>query len=80
MPWDYPDEALITLCETCHKKTEFYKWLLSIGQAKLVRLGLEYEDRMEVLGLIQEKVKVNHYKDGVLQYIEDIKKILLTDG
>lgn len=18
MPWDYPDEALITLCETCH--------------------------------------------------------------
>jgi 5-methylcytosine-specific restriction endonuclease McrA len=33
-PWDYPDEKLITLCETCHKKwhkkykvkTYYRKW------------------------------------------------------
>lgn len=79
-PWDYPDEALITLCELCHTKAEFHKWLLTKGQAALIRLGLIYEDRMEVIALLYSKVKHNHYKQEVLQYIDDTKKFVLTDG
>ena len=24
MPWEYPDEALVTLCEDCHRKEHKY--------------------------------------------------------
>lgn len=80
MPWDYPNEALITLCEVCHAKAEFSKWMLTKGQAAFVRLGLEYNDRREVMQMILDKVKENHYKQEVFQYMDDIKNILLTDG
>lgn len=30
-PWDYPDESLVTVCETCHKKLEDLR--VSFGEA-----------------------------------------------
>ena len=76
LPWEYPDEALLTLCDLCHIKAEFYKWLQKRGQASLIRLGLGWYDRQEVMLMITRRVKENHYRADVLQYIEDIKKQL----
>jgi hypothetical protein len=73
MPWEYPDEALITLCDVCHAKAEFSKWMLTKGQAALIRLGLCFEDVREVTEMILRRVKENHHRESVLQYIEDIK-------
>lgn len=79
-PWEYPNEALITLCELCHAKAEFAKWLLTKGQTALLRLGLIYEDRMEVIDMFNRKAKDNFYKQDVLRFIEDTKKFILKDG
>lgn len=79
-PWEYPNEALLTLCELCHLKAEFHKWLLTKGQSALLRLGLIYEDRMEVIEFLYNKVKDNHYKEEVLRYIDDTKTFILKDG
>lgn len=76
MPWDYPDDALITVCDLCHIKLEFKKWMRKNGQVALIRLGLEEDDRNEVIALILDKVFRNYYRDEVIQYIEDIKKQL----
>lgn len=73
MPWDYPNEALITLCDLCHAKAEFTKWLLKNGQAALIRLGLSYDDCREVIELIRRRVKDNHYRKDVMQYMNDIR-------
>jgi len=79
-PWEYPDEALITLCELCHSKAEFHKWLLTKGQSALIRLGLIQEDRLEVIDLMYCKVKDNYYKNDVLKFIDDTKNFILKDG
>lgn len=73
LPWEYPDDSLITLCELCHIKAEFEKWMHRKGQAALIRLGLTTEDIEEVIEFIVNKTNRNFYKDEVLQYIEDIK-------
>jgi len=79
-PWEYPDEALITLCDLCHAKAEFSKWLRTKGYAALLRLGLIHEDRMEVIELIYSKVRDNRYKDEVMKFINDTKNFILKDG
>lgn len=41
-PWDYPDDALATLCETCHKETEAQRLVLlknTYGGAQLRALA-----------------------------------------
>jgi hypothetical protein len=76
LPWEYPDEALLTLCEVCHQKAEFYKWLQKQGQSALIRFGLGWDDRQEVMLMIKRRVKENHNSVEVLKYIEDIKKQL----
>ena len=78
-PWEYPSSALITLCEFCHAKAEFPKWMWTKGRAALLRLGLTFEDQREVIELILGKVKDNHYKQETLKYIEDTKRFIL-DG
>lgn len=73
MPWEYPDDALVTLCDLCHFKVEFKKWMLTKGQVALIRLGLTEDDRNEITAFILDKVFRNFYREDVLQYIEDIK-------
>lgn len=79
MPWEYPDDALVTYCELCHRKAEFIKWLYTKGQASLLRLGLEFEDRHEVLGIIARRSQDNHNKESAELYMGDIKRQLLND-
>lgn len=75
-PWDYPDEALITLCELCHEKVEFIKWLYSGGQVYLLRLGLTFEDRHEVMEMIARRVQSDLYRESVQRYMLDLKRQL----
>lgn len=76
MPWDYPDDCFKTLCDVCHKKAEFYKWMSRKGMASLIRLGLSFDEAHEVVEMINRRTKENLYREDVLQYIEDIKKQL----
>lgn len=73
LPWDYPDACFQTLCDLCHCKAEFYKWMNRNGMAALIKLGLTLEDAREVTTMICRRVKENLYRNDVLQYIEDIK-------
>lgn len=73
LPWEYPDEALLTLCDLCHTKAEFYKWLQKKGQLALIGLDLGWDDRQEVMLMIKRRVQENYRRDEVLKYIEDIK-------
>lgn len=73
MPWDYPDDCFKTLCDLCHKKAEFYKWMGKNGIAALIKLGLSFDDAHEVATMINRRVKENLYRPDVIQYIEDIK-------
>lgn len=73
LPWDYPDLCFETLCDLCHSKAEFYKWMQRKGFAALLKLELTVEDSREVTEMICRRVKENLYRDEVLQYIEDIK-------
>ena len=43
-PWDYPDEALVTLCSSCHKKAPGIDWKrafldLNLCEAELLELA-----------------------------------------
>jgi len=78
-PWDYPDRALVTLCELCHQKVEFMKWVARVGIVQLKKLDFPPEDVKEVLDLVYRRVYLNPHKESALHYIEDIKK-LLQDG
>lgn len=73
LPWDYPDSCFETLCDLCHTKAEFYKWMHRNGMAALIKLGLTLEDAREVTQMICRRVKENLYRNEILQYIEDIK-------
>lgn len=53
-PWDYPDEALHTYCETCHKLADQQRILLNC------RIGcLSFEAREELLSVIEDWDTVN---------------------
>jgi hypothetical protein len=72
-PWDYPDDALITLCELCHEKTEFIKCLYSKGQAYLIKLGLTLEDTHEVLEMIARRLQADLNKETSKRYMLDLR-------
>lgn len=76
MPWDYPDNCYRTLCELCHTKEEFYKWMNRKGRVCLIKLGLTLEETQEVVEMICRRVKENLYSDDVLLYMEDLKRQL----
>lgn len=77
LPWEYPDEALITVCDLCHLKLEFYKFLKKYARIYLLfNLKLTIADTEEVIELMKRKVKDDYYRNRVMQYIEDIKNQL----
>jgi hypothetical protein len=49
MPWEYPDFALVCLCEPCHGETHNVKKLLSEAMAKLNNSS----DLLELLGFVK---------------------------
>lgn len=74
MPWEYPNESMITVCDLCHAKLEFYKFLKKVARMYLLfELKLTIDDTEEVLEMITVRVKNDHYREHVLQYMQDIK-------
>lgn len=76
MPWEYPDEALITLCELCHEKEEFLKWLNKNISYLLARDVFIKSDIIGVYNGIRLRVTLNNHAESVSRYMADIKKLL----
>ncbi len=79
LPWEYPDDVLITYCDLCHLKAEFYKWVKNTGVRSLVFLGFIRSDIDAVVDMVFRKVESNHHRESVTKYMDDIKK-LMTNG
>lgn len=71
-PWDYPDSALVTVCELCHEKYEFLKWIYRVGIPNLSPNFIE-SDLTEIHQLIENKVWQNRHPESSRNYMNDIK-------
>jgi hypothetical protein len=78
-PWEYPNEALITYCELCHFKVEFYKWAEHYGTLNLIYQGFLINDIEDVKSLVFAKIESNRNKESVIRYAEQIK-ILMSNA
>lgn len=76
MPWDVPDEALITLCDLCHEKEEFIKWLLKTIEYSLFESRFTSADIVEIRDLIIRRIKDNKHRDSVRRYMQDLKILI----
>jgi hypothetical protein len=74
-PWDYPDDALITLCDLCHAKAEFYKWLHRTGIMSLKRLGFPQSDIVTVLEVVHGQL-IKKHRQAAFEYMNDIKRLM----
>ena len=75
LPWDYPDDALITLCELCHAKVEFYKWLVR-NIWVLKDQGFEFTDMSGIRELVHDRLEKNMHRESAFRYIDDIKRLV----
>jgi hypothetical protein len=76
MPWEVPDDALITLCELCHEKEEFIKWLRNTIEYSLFESRFSSADIAEIRELIIKRVKENKHAKSVRQYMKDLKILI----
>ena len=77
LPWDYPDDALTCVCELCHEKLEFAKWLMK--NAPLLKKDFfESGEIKQVISLVHRRLMENHHKESARRYMESIK--LLING
>lgn len=77
MPWEYPDEALITLCELCHEKEEFIKYINRFGNIYLRVIGMVNADAKEIKEIVIRRLRDNYHGESARRYMADIK-ILMT--
>lgn len=77
MPWEVPDEALITLCDVCHEKEEFIKWIRKTIEFRLFDCRFNSIEIAEVRELIVVRVKANKHVQSVRQYMYDIKRLIV---
>lgn len=75
-PWDVPDEALITLCDLCHEKEEFFKWLLKNIEYNLFENRFSSSDIAEVREMVIRRVTENKHRVSVRRYMQDLKNII----
>lgn len=78
-PWDYPDNALVTLCDLCHMKEEFIKWVLKTGMKVLRELYFEPADISEIYTLVTNNLRNNNHDESAKKYMEDIKRLMAHD-
>lgn len=79
LPWEYPDEALLSLCDLCHLKEEFKKWVLKTGIINLYNQGFIKLDIGEIRDTVFSKIDSNHHRQSAIQYMLDIK-LLMSNG
>lgn len=73
-PWEYPDDALVTVCELCHEKYEFLKWLVKHGLPMLKPDFIE-SDIASINDLVERKVWLNQHEESVQKYMLDIRML-----
>lgn len=76
-PWDYPSEALVTLCELCHEKTHFRDYLRK-NMPKLMKDGFTFGDIKTLENTVMDKLWSNDHKESARRYMNLIKT--LVDG
>ena len=74
MPWEYPDSALVTVCELCHDKYEFLQWLMNKG-VPMLKPDFLLDDLTEINNLIERRVWQNHHSESVYKYMTDIRML-----
>ena len=79
-PWDYPDEALITLCEECHKEEKEYIEDLNklIIKIKTYILSYNYNSLEHIIDYIFKYSPVNNAEvivDIVENYVSDPENV-----
>jgi 5-methylcytosine-specific restriction endonuclease McrA len=74
-PWDYPDDAMITVCELCHRKVEFVKWLTRKGRVLLTKDNFQLEDINSVFRLIDHQLMTNNHMESYVRYEEGMKAL-----
>ena len=79
LPWEYPDDCFQTLCDLCHMKAEFIKFIQKAGIVYLQMNGFTSNDITEIVDFVKSKISNNYHRESVVNYINDIKK-LLSDG
>lgn len=74
-PWEYPNESMFTVCELCHEKEEFYKWL---DKSIFTLTKDKFEpDELRILSInIKQKVSDNKHAESVRRYMNDIKRLI----
>lgn len=75
LPWEYPDNALMTLCECCHKKAEFMKWLVKKAVEEMDKLGFPRNDVYEVQNVVRRTL-ADMENEAAKRYMNDIKALL----
>lgn len=76
MPWEYPDDALVTVCELCHKKEEFIKWILRNIEYHLFEDRFSTEDIASVREIIIRRVTENKHAESAERYMSDLKVLI----
>jgi hypothetical protein len=79
LPWEYPDEALLTLCELCHEKAHFMQWVTNIGIKVLLSLGFAAQDVIEVSSLVRRRLSDNNHAESARRYMADIKLLMCAE-
>lgn len=75
-PWDYPNDVFLTLCDTCHRKVEFIKWLRKYGIRQLIQQGFFRSDVMEIKQMIERRIDENKHRESVLRYMDALKNLI----
>lgn len=76
-PWEYPDEALTTLCELCHLKVEFIKYINRFGTIYLRKIDkFELTDTQEIIATVTLKIENNFHYESAVRYMNDIQKLI----
>src|SRR5690349_18394749 len=77
-PWDYPDDCFVTVCDLCHEKEEFIKWILKNIEYNLFEQKFNSSDIVEIRQLIIRRVVNNKHRDSVRQYMSDLKNLIVA--
>ena len=75
LPWEYPNECFQTLCELCHEKAEFLKWLLTDG-IDFLKYDFSQSEVDYIYTAIQTKLESNYHHQSARTYMDSIKKTI----
>lgn len=74
-PWEYPNDSMITVCELCHEKEEFCKWL-DKNIWNLTKSKFDPHELSLLSQLIKDKVNKNKHAESVRRYMHDVKRLI----